>query len=237
MNTFEKVNTNVSVLGRELVDWIKAPKDTKTEQEFEITNKLYHKYMIDHDGKPKNKIYPDVWYFINHNNQFNPNVYLAYIVRDKLKSPRKIPEHLIGMNIVGTNESYKGSLICEWAYYQNGSSENPYYMEGCDIATKYLESKYPLKNDVFYYVVNTSKGIRVFRDEEKSPRRQYIPEEETAQMEAADNTETKSAEQPSAVEEAPAVETATEEKTEAAETAKQVEQPEQAEETQKAVEQ
>lgn len=189
MNTFEKVNTNVSVLGRELVDWIKAPKDTKTEQEFEITNKLYHKYMIDHDGKPKNKIYPDVWYFINHNNQFNPNVYLAYIVRDKLKSPRKIPEHLIGMNIVGTNESYKGSLICEWAYYQNGSSENPYYIEGCDIATKYLESKYPLKKDVFYYVVNTSKGIRIFRDENKSPRRQYTPEEVTEQPSEAAPTQ------------------------------------------------
>lgn len=189
MNTFEKVNTNISVLGKELVEWIKAPKDTKTEQEFEITNKLYHKYMIDHDGKPKNKIYPDVWYFINYNNQFNPNVYLAYIVRDKLKSPRKIPEHLAGMTIVGTNESYKGSLICEWAYYQNGSSENPYYIEGCDIATKYLESKYPLKKDVFYYVVNTSKGIRIFRDENKSPRRQYTTEEVTEQSSEAAPTQ------------------------------------------------
>ena len=212
MNTFEKVNTNISVLGKELVEWIKAPKDTKTEQEFEITNKLYHKYMIDHDGKPKNKIYPDVWYFINHNNQFNPNVYLAYIVRDKLKSPRKIPEHLAGMTIVGTNESYKGSLICEWAYYQNGSSENPYYIEGCDIATKYLESKYPLKKDVFYYVVNTSKGIRIFRDENKSPRRQYTPEEVAEQPSEA--APTQPAEAAEKVEQENAVDKAQEQPTE-----------------------
>lgn len=212
MNTFEKVNTNISVLGKELVEWIKAPKDTKTEQEFEITNKLYHKYMIDHDGKPKNKIYPDVWYFINHNNQFNPNVYLAYIVRDKLKSPRKIPEHLAGMTIVGTNKSYKGSLICEWAYYQNGSSENPYYIEGCDIATKYLESKYPLKKDVFYYVVNTSKGIRIFRDENKSPRRQYTTEEVTEQSSEA--APTQPAEAAEKVEQENAVDNAQEQPTE-----------------------
>lgn len=199
MNTFEKVNTNVSVLGKELVEWIKS-QDSKTEQESEITNKLYHKYLIDHDGKPKNKIHSDVWYFINYNNQFNPNVYLAYIVRDKLKSPRKIPEHLASMNIVGTNESYKGSLICEWAYYQNGNSENPYYMEGCDIATKYLESKYPLKNDVFYYVVSTSKGLRVFRDENKSPRRQFTPEEveQPAQTEPATES-TEQVEQPTEI--------------------------------------
>lgn len=221
MNTFEKVNTNISVLGKELVEWIKAPKDTKTEQEFEITNKLYHKYMIDHDGKPKNKIHPDVWYFINHNNQFNPNVYLAYIVRDKLKSPRKIPEHLAGMTIVGTNESYKGSLICEWAYYQNGSSENPYYIEGCDIATKYLESKYPLKKDVFYYVVNTSKGIRIFRDENKSPRRQYTPEEVAEQSSEA--TPTQPAEVAEKVEQENAVDKAQEQPTEN----QPVEQPEQ----------
>lgn len=194
MNIFELVNSNHSVMGKDLVAWIKAPKSTKTEDEYRVTTKLYHKYIVDRDGKPKNKIYPEVYYFINHNNSFNPNVYLAYIVRDKLKSPRKIPDHLVGLNIVGSDDSYKGSLICEWAYYQNGSSENPFYMEGCEIATKYLEGKYPLKRDVYYFVAQTGRGIRIFRDENKSPRYMQDPDEIEAANAATQSEQEKPAE-------------------------------------------
>lgn len=171
------INSNQSVLGKVLLDWIIAPNHTKTDKEIEIATKLYHKYVIDRDGKPKNKIYPNVWYYVNYNNQYNRNVYLAYIVRDKLKSPRRISDSLAELNIIGSMESYKGSTICEWAYYQNGSSENPYYMEGCEIVSKYLESEHPLKKDVYYYISSTSRGIRVFRDIDKSPRKPIIPEE------------------------------------------------------------
>ena len=164
------VNTNQSVLGKTILEWIVSPTSGKTQQEIEISEKLYHKYVVDHDGNKKNKIFPNVYYYVNYNNQFYTNVYMAYIVRDKLKSPRKIPDNLVNLNIVNTTTSYKGSFICEWAYYQNGSSENPYYMEGCEIVTKYLESKHPLKKDVYYYITSTSKGIRIFRDIEKCPR-------------------------------------------------------------------
>ena len=170
MNILERLNTNQSVLGKDILAWINAPRDTKTAEENEISDKLKLKYVIGRDGQPKNKIYDNVFYYVNHNNQFNPNVYLAYIVRDKLKSPRKIPDHLINLNLVDSNESYKGSLICEWSYFQNGTSENPYYIEGCEIVTRYLESKHPLKRDVYYYINQTSKGIRIFRDTTKSPR-------------------------------------------------------------------
>ena len=170
MNIGEKINTNQSILGKDLLDWIKAGKDTKTEEQQIISGKLYHKYVVDREGNPKNKIYPNVYYYVNYNNKFNPEVYLAYIVRDKAKSPRKIPPTLANLNIIESLESYKGSLIQEWSYYQNGSSENPYYMEGCEIVTHYLESNHPLKSSVYYHVTRTSKGIKIFRDLEKSPR-------------------------------------------------------------------
>lgn len=170
MNIIDHVNGNQSLLGKDILEWIMAPRSEKTTEENEVADKLYHKYVIDRDGNKKNKIFPNVYYYVNHNNQFYPNVYLAYIVRDKLKSPRRISDHLANTNIVGSHESYKGNTICEWAYYQNGASENPFYMEGCEIVTKYLESKHPLKKDVYYYITSTSRGIRIFRDIEKSPR-------------------------------------------------------------------
>lgn len=170
INLSEKLNTNQSILGQTLIDWIKSDKSTKTEQEQIISSKLYHKYIVDRDGNPKNKIYPDVYYYVNYNNRFNPDIYLAYIVRDKSKSPRKIPDSLAALDIVSSGESYKGSLIQEWAYYQNGSSENEFYMDGNEIITKYLESNHPLRLTVYYFVNRTSKGIKIFRDLDKSPR-------------------------------------------------------------------
>lgn len=170
MSVSKKINTNQSVLGKDLVDWIKAGKSEKTEEEQVISSKLYHKYVVDRQGNPKNKIYPNVYYYVNYNDKFNPGVFLAYIVRDKAKSPRKIPESLIQLDILSSVESYKGSLIQEWAYYQNGSSENQFYMEGCEIVTHYLEGAHPLKPHVYYHVSKTSKGIKIFRDLEKSPR-------------------------------------------------------------------
>lgn len=170
MNIGEKINTNQSVLGKDLLDWIKQSKSEKTEEQQLISSKLYHKYVVDRDGNDKHKIYPNVYYYVNYNNKFNPEVYLAYIVRDKAKSPRSIPKSLASLDIVSSNESYKGSLIQEWAYYQNGSAENQFYMEGNEIVTHYLEGKHPLRHSVYYHVSKTSKGIKIFRDLEKSPR-------------------------------------------------------------------
>lgn len=169
MSVSEKINTNQSVLGKELLEWIKS-SEGKTEEQKVISNMLYHKYVVDREGKDKNKIYPEVFYYVNYNNKFNPEVYLAYIVRDKAKSPRKIPASLANLNIIESLDSYKGSLIQEWAYHQNSSSENPFYMEGCEIVTHYLEGAHPLKSSIYYHVNQTSKGIKIFRDLEKSPR-------------------------------------------------------------------
>ena len=173
MKIVEYINNNHSILGKEILEWILSPPSTKTDKENEIAEKLYVKYVVDRDGNEKKKIFPNVYYYLNYNNQFYPEIYMAYIVRDKLKSPRRIPENMVNLNIVGSKESYKGSLICEWAYFQNGSSENPFYMEGCDIVTKYLEGKHPLKRDVYYFINETSRGIRIFRDINKSPRINY----------------------------------------------------------------
>lgn len=171
------INSNQSILGKELLDWILNSPLNKSDEEQEIADKLYYKYVIDRNGKYKNKIYPNVYYYVNYNNQFYPNVYLAYIVRDKLKSPKRIPSELAEFNLVGSPESYKGSLICEWAYFQNGSTENPYYMEGNEIVTKYLENIHPLKHNIFYFVNQTQRGIRIFRDVSKCPRQRIEPVE------------------------------------------------------------
>lgn len=180
INVAEKINTNQSVLGKDLIEWIKTDKASKSEREQIISSKLYHKYIVDREGNPKNKIYPDVYYYVNYNNRFNPDIYLAYIVRDKSKSPRRIPESLAKLDIISAQESFKGSLIQEWAYYQNGSSEREFYMEGNEIVTKYFESTHPLRLSVYYFVNKTSKGIKIFRDLEKSPR----PSEEDVTVES-----------------------------------------------------
>lgn len=170
MTVSNKINTNQSVLGKDLVDWIMQEKSTKTLEEQTISSKLYHKYIVGRDGNPKHKIYPDVYYYVNYNNRFNSDIYLAYIVRDKTKSPRKIPDSLASLDITSSRDSHKGSLIQSWAYYQNGSSEREFYMEGCEIVTKYFENSHPLRRDVYYFVSKTSKGIKIFRDVKKSPR-------------------------------------------------------------------
>lgn len=171
------VNTSVSLLGKDIIEWIHSDKSSKSEKEQIISSKLYHKYIVDREGKPKAKIFPNVYYYVNYNNYTNPEVYQAYIVRDKVKSPRKIPDNLIQLNIFEGNNSFKGTLISEWAYYQNGSSENPYYMEGCDIVTQYLESEHPIRKNIYYFVSKNQKGqIKIFRDLDKSPRTEK-PEE------------------------------------------------------------
>lgn len=170
MNIGEKINTNQSVLGKDLLEWISADKSTKTKEQQLISTRLYNKYVEDREGNPKNKIYPNVYYYVNYNNNFNPSVYLAYIVRDKVKSPRKIPETLAHLNVIESLDSYKGGVIREWAYYQHGDSNREFFTEGCEIITHYLEGTHPLRPDVYYYVNQTNKGVKIFRDLEKSPR-------------------------------------------------------------------
>lgn len=177
-NVGENINTNHSVLGQDLLDWIAADKSTKTVEEQEISDKLYHKYIIDRDGNPKTKIQPHVYYYVNHNNTFNEAIWLAYIVRDKIKSPRRVPESLAKLNIIDSGQSYSGNLIREWAYYHNGDSANEYYMEGCEIVTHYLEGSHPLRTNVYYYVHQSAKGLKLFRDLDKSPRYSEKPLED-----------------------------------------------------------
>lgn len=170
MEIVDKINTNQSILGKDLLAWIMASASTKTEEENEIADKLYYKYIIDRQGNHKNKIFPDVYYYVNYNNKVNKNVYLAYIVRDKIKSPKRIPAELALINLVGSQNSYLGSVICEWAYFQNTAPDNPYYAEGHELVKRYLENKHPLQHHAYYYVAQTARGIRIFRDLEKSPR-------------------------------------------------------------------
>lgn len=169
LNNF--INTNQSIKGSDLIEWIQDGFTPKTAEEELVASKIYYKYFVDPQGNPKNKIYPGVYYYVNYNNNLNPDVYLAYVVRDKTKSPRKIPETLAKMTLFNDNTSHKGKLIREWAYFQNGSSENEFYIEGHEIVSKYLETDFHLRKNTYYFVVKTKKGnIKIFRDLDRSPR-------------------------------------------------------------------
>lgn len=165
------LNTNESVKGQVILDFIDT-RDTLEGLDKEVADELYFKYIVDPDGQPKRhiKIYPDVYYYVNRNNRMQPAIYAVYIVRDQLKSPRHVSKEVAEKNLVDTNESYMGREIKEWAYFQNGSAENPFYVQGCDLVTKYFENQYPLRPSVYYFINNTSNGLKVFRDTSKSPR-------------------------------------------------------------------
>ena len=174
MDVGSHVNTNQSILGSDILAWIESPAEGKSEQDQAICQMLYHKYLVDREGNPRTgadvKIHPDVYYYVNYNNHFNEAMYLAYIVRDKVRSPRSIPDSLASRNLVDDQDSYKGSTIQEWAYYHNGSATREYFIEANEIVTKYLEDKYPIRPNVYYFIQRTSKGIKLFRDTVKSPR-------------------------------------------------------------------
>ena len=169
-NIGEIINTSTSVLGQDLLDWIAADRSTKTEKEQAISSELYHKYVVDREGKPKHKIFPEVYYYVNHNDYFQPKTYVAYIVRDKMKSPRELPQRLVNMDLVAAEESFKGGIIRDWATYHMTHEDSEFQEVGKEIYSKYFDSKYPLRVNLNYFVNRTSRGIKVFRDLEKSPR-------------------------------------------------------------------
>ena len=57
-NVGDNINTNHSVLGQDLLDWIAQDKSTKTEEQQIISNKLYHKYVVDRDNHAKTRFTP-----------------------------------------------------------------------------------------------------------------------------------------------------------------------------------
>lgn len=166
------LGAEISILGKELTDWINQDKNTKDAEELYISNKLYHKYLSQTGDGGKPNVFPDAFYFVKKDDKLDPENPLIYLVRDRVKSPRSIPEKLVNLKIVDVHKSFKGSLIQDWAYYQNSNSNNPFYMEGCDIVTKYLSSNHPIHNDVYYYVNKVNGYTKLFRDLKKSPRKQ-----------------------------------------------------------------
>lgn len=174
------INTNESALGSVIMDWVSScgsreARATLSEDILEVSRAIYYKYMVDSQGKPKSKIYPDVFYRIRVKHPAptedtpEPRA-VIYIVRDKSKSPRGIPAHMAELDLCSSDQSFKGSLIAEWAYFQNGSAANPFYMDGCDIISKYLETEHPLRQNVYYHLERTKHGVNVFRDLHMSPR-------------------------------------------------------------------
>lgn len=163
------INTNKSVLGKDLIEWITDSSLQSSEEDKKIAGKLYHKYIVDRSGKPKNKIFSDVYYFVNYNDRVNPGLFLAYIVRDKIKSPRKVNPELVELNPIGKKESFKGSIIREWAYCQSQDEKRPFHNEGKELIEKYLNGQHPPRHQAYYFIVTTGRGIQLIRDTEKSP--------------------------------------------------------------------
>lgn len=170
MKLIDKVNTNKSVLGQDILDWISSPKSSKTEEEQKLSSKLYHKYVSDKTSHIKGGIQPDAYYFVNHNHPFNSEICMAYVVRDREKSPKPIPRELQELNIINTGVSFRGSLIQEWAYYQKSAENSPYREDGESIIKNYFDKLYPIKPKVYYFLYKSDDSIRVIRDIKRSPR-------------------------------------------------------------------
>lgn len=163
------INTNQSVLGSELLAWLADSSSTNSPEQESIRVLLAEKYTRkpDSDGK---KIQPDVYYYVNYNNRFNPKAYVAYIVRDKVRSPKSLPARLINTDITESDDSYLGMTIQSWAYYQARHDDAPYHDTGALIVRKYLSNDHPIRTGVYYFVSYTTKGVKLFRDTERSPR-------------------------------------------------------------------
>ena len=170
MKLIDKVNTNKSVLGQDILDWISSPKSDKTEEEQKLSSKLYHKYVSNKTQSIKGGIHPDAYYFINHNHPFNSEICMAYVVRDRNKSPKPIPQELKELNIINTGTSFRGSLIQEWAFYQKSDENSPYKEDGENIIKNYFDKLYPIKPKAYYFLYKNDDSIRVVRDIKRSPR-------------------------------------------------------------------
>lgn len=165
------INTNKSVKGEKILDFIKNREKLNGDARTVADNLLF-KYLLNPDGTPKlhTKIYPDVYYYVNHNNHMNPEVYSSYIVRDQVKTPRHVLKTVINRDIVNTITSYSGRYIKKWAYYWSASPESPYYEDASIIITRYLEVDVPIGNGIYYFVKHNRKTVKLFRDLTKSPR-------------------------------------------------------------------
>lgn len=161
------VNGNTSVTGEEILEWVDSPD--LEDIDLLVARKIKHRYIEDRYGHKLNRIHPQTSYFVRYNDHSDS----AYIIRDKLVSPKQIPGWMRDLDLTSEEQSYKGGIISEWAYYHNAQADSPFQENAHDIVINYLETDRSLKDHVFYFLSVTPKGVKVFRDLEKSPRVSY----------------------------------------------------------------
>ena len=167
MKVSEKINTEESIIGEDIITWIYSNKAEKTPEEQCISSKLYHKYIACNGTK----IYKDIYYYIKCKIGEN-GANIAYIVRDNIKSPRALPDNIANIDLFQDGVSFRGNLIKEWAYHHNSINSDK-ATDAQEIIKTYIQSQYPIKNKVYYKLKKgKDNSINIFRDIERSPRKE-----------------------------------------------------------------
>ena len=176
MNLKELVNSGNSVLGAELQTLMNDGSDPETAE------RLTERYM----DKGVDRVKRDVYYRVNSvvtkkSENGEPEVYLE---RDCLKSPREIPDWQQTFDLVGesgdapkgaetgkTPVSFDGGFILRWAYFQNANSSHPFFIDGCDIVSRYGEGDNAIRKGNYYFLSRNEHGVAIRRDLSRSPRK------------------------------------------------------------------
>lgn len=162
----EVINSNNSLQGKEIVSRIRADMDGGDGYEKEIASRLCERLQLD---RPKSRVKPDVYYFVNHKKVDERGIDTVYLTRDRVNSPRDIPHELQVMDLVKESNgkrSFAGKTIRDWACWQNSSASHTFYMDGNDIVSTYIYGEHPIREDRKYFLTRNSKGVVLRRDAE-----------------------------------------------------------------------
>lgn len=178
MTLKEFVNSPESALGSEILEMTKDGTDPETAR------RLVERYM---QNKDVIRLKTDVYYRVRsvtlkRNADGEPEVYLE---RDCLKSPRDVPEWQKTFDLIAESGdtpkgepqdkppvSFDGGFILRWAYFQNKTPLNPYFVDGCDIVSRYGKGDNAIRKNHYYFLSRNEHGVSIRRDLSRSPRKE-----------------------------------------------------------------
>ena len=179
MQLKDLVNSEESALAEDILAMIKDESDPET------AHRLTERYVTPSDGTKRIK--GGVYYRVRRirANRNGTNLDEVYLERDCLKSPRDIPENWRNFDLVNASgdvskgckpqkepTSFEGGFILRWAFWQNSASSNPYFIDGCDIVSRYGVGENALRRNIYYFLSHNEHGVSVRRDLARSPRRE-----------------------------------------------------------------
>lgn len=173
------VNSEESYLAEDIRAMIKDGSDPETAY------RLTERYLSPSDGTSRMK--DGVFYRVKRTttNRNGTRIDDVYLKRDCVKSPRDIPVNWQNFDLVGASgdvsrgnkptkkpTSFEGGFILRWAFWQNASSSRPYFIDGCDIISRYGVGDNALRRNIYYFLSRNEHGVSIRRDLTRSPRRE-----------------------------------------------------------------